>query len=422
MHSRQSQIFNNKNNIKIVVKGRRFGLTDGGARYFVESLLSGRKKRALWFDVVNSNIDRFVERYFIPILTQIPGHLWKWRQQKKELEIQGPEGKGLIDFRSADRPESAEGFGYDLIFLNESGHILRDESLWFNTIIPMTLDYDCEVIIGGTPKGKNLFFKLAKRAQEDINWEYFHFTSYEQPMFPKEEIDKMSEGMPEHVKKQEIFAEFLDGSGTVFRDIKNCIRGQLEEPQSGKTYKAGIDLARLRDFTVITILDSDNHLVAYDRFNNIEWSVQNDMIEKILRKYDARALIDSTGVGDAILGELGKRGLRVDGYKFTNQSKRILIDNLILAIEKAEITFPEIKELIDELELFEYDTSSPNIKYSAPSGFHDDFVMSLGLALTLASRPIRRCRDIPAQREPRAKSIFDMEREYNNTGKWTIGY
>jgi len=432
MHSLQSQIFNNKNNTKIVVKGRRFGLTSGGALYFIESMLSGRKKRGLWFDTVHGNIDRYIERYFMPILQQIPSSLWKWRQVKKELEFQTAEGKAYIDFRSADNPEVAEGHGYDLIFLNESGIILRNDSLWYNTILPMTIDYgDCEVIIGGTPKGRNLFFKLAKKAQEDLNWEYFHFTSYQNPYLDKKVIDELAENMPEHVRRQEIFAEFLDGSGTVFRNIRNCIRGTLEEPHPGKSYKGGIDPARLQDYTVITILDNDNHLVAYERFTDIEWSVTNNRIEKLLKKYNAPAYIDSTGIGDVILDDLQKRGLRVEGYKFTSQSKRVLIDTLILAIEKAEVTFPEIKELIDELELFEYDVTSTNIKYSAPAGFHDDFVTSLGLALMLASRkPFKYIehyavgspgwrRQHRGQSSDGKKTLFEMEREFKKTGEYS---
>ena len=41
---------------------------------------------------------------------------------------------GVSDFRSVDRPENIEGFGYDKAFLNEAGIILRDEYLWYNAI------------------------------------------------------------------------------------------------------------------------------------------------------------------------------------------------------------------------------------------------------------------------------------------------
>jgi len=421
MHSNQRAIYNNQNTNKVVVKGRRFGLTSGGALYCIESLLSGRKKKALWVDTVNRNLDLYVERYFEPVLNQIPAHLWTWRQVKKEMEIQAPDGRAYIDFRSADAPESAEGYGYDLIFLNEAGIILKDESLWYNTVSPMTLDYpDCEVIIGGTPKGRNLFFKLAKKAQEDPNWEYFHYSTYGNPYLDEEMIDELADNMPEHVRKQEILAEFLESGGSVFRNIKNCIRGSLEEPMPGKSYKAGIDLARKRDYTVITILDNNNHLVAYERFTDIAWGVQKERIKRLLTKYSAAALVDSTGVGDSIFSDLQDAGLSVEPFDFTSKSKVNLIDNLIIATEQGEISFPNIPELISELELFEYDLTSLSIKYSAPAGFHDDFVISLALAYQMAShRPFQYTYHFANKDSRKFKSIFEMEKEYQKRGMYT---
>ncbi len=77
----------------------------------------------------------------------------------------------VCDFRSADKPENIEGFGYELIILNEAGIILKNRRLWEESIRPMILDYKAKVIIGGTPKGKrvkktnetHLFYELFQR-------------------------------------------------------------------------------------------------------------------------------------------------------------------------------------------------------------------------------------------------------------------
>jgi len=46
------------------------------------------------------------------------------------------------------------------------------------------------------------------------------------------------------------------------------------------------------------------------------------------------------------------------------------------------VSFPEIQELINELSIYEYEkTMAGNVKYSAPSGYHDDCVISLALAV-----------------------------------------
>jgi hypothetical protein len=44
------------------------------------------------------------------------------------------------------------------------------------------------------------------------------------------------------------------------------------------------------------------------------------------------------------------------------------------------INFSNINQLTEELEVFEYQYTATGVKYSAPSGFHDDAVMALALA------------------------------------------
>jgi hypothetical protein len=89
--------------------------------------------------------------------------------------------------------------------------------------------------------------------------------------------------------------------------------------------------------------------------------------------------MDSTGVGDPIFEDLQRDGLNVQGYKFTSTSKQQLMEGLASAIQQRKISFPE-GHITQELEIFEYQYTAFGVKYSAPQGFHDDCVMSLGLA------------------------------------------
>ena len=54
-------------------------------------------------------------------------------------------GNSSLDFRSADKPENIEGFGYALIILNEAGIILKNRRLWEETIRPMAMDYKAKL-------------------------------------------------------------------------------------------------------------------------------------------------------------------------------------------------------------------------------------------------------------------------------------
>src|SRR3990167_8762373 len=168
---KQQEIFNCPATFKIVAKGRRVGLTKGAANDFILTALEGKFKRGLWVDTVNANIERYVERYFLPHLKKLPANIWNWRKQAKILELKN----SYIDFRSADRPENIEGFGYDKLFINEAGIVLKDEYLWDNAIKPMLWDYNPISVIGGTPKGKGEFYKLAQwgKSPEHPDYEFF---------------------------------------------------------------------------------------------------------------------------------------------------------------------------------------------------------------------------------------------------------
>jgi hypothetical protein len=94
--------------------------------------------------------------------------------------------------------------------------------------------------------------------------------------------------------------------------------------------------------------------------------------------------VDSTGVGEPIYEALRRAGAPAEPYPFTRASKAALIDNLSLMFEKRTITLPRPElwpDGIDELEGFEYSvTDNGNVRTSAPSGMHDDIVISLALA------------------------------------------
>lgn len=205
----------------IVPKGRRAGYTRGCAQAILEYGLSEDfwflprgPILILWVDSINSNIDRYFERLFYPELRKIDSDQWKWKQQEKVLKI----GRATIDFRSAERPESIEGFAYNLIILNESGIILDDNYLYENTITPMLMDFpDSKIIIGGTPKGKrnkngvHKFYELYQKAQHDKeNYRIITFTGRMNPFIDRAELEKMAAQMDEASRRQEIDGEFCD--------------------------------------------------------------------------------------------------------------------------------------------------------------------------------------------------------------------
>lgn len=198
----------------IVPKGRRFGATKGGANAFIEWAVDGITPM-LWVDTINSNIDRYVERYFEPELkkNRIP---YNYQQQKKILTIMN----SVIDLRSAEHPENIEGFGYRKIFMNEAGIILTDNYLYTNAILPMLMDFpDSQLYAVGTPKGitkkdgkEHLFYTLAKRNDGQI-YRTLTFSTYDNSFLNNEDIEATEKEITEMQKEmvaQEIYGKFID--------------------------------------------------------------------------------------------------------------------------------------------------------------------------------------------------------------------
>jgi phage FluMu gp28-like protein len=175
--------------------------------------------------------------------------------------------------------------------------------------------------------------------------------------------------------------DFLDDAGSVFRNVKNCATGALQDYIPGHDYQLGVELAKYNDFTVLIVLDRTTKSVVYfDRFNQIDWNIQKQKICDVAGRYQASVLIDSTGSGDPIFEDLIRMGLNIEGYKFSHQSKKALVDNLILIMEQMQITYPDIIELINELQGYEYElTHSGKLTTNARTG-HDDCVIALALA------------------------------------------
>jgi hypothetical protein len=341
--------------IVVIKAGRRTGKTYNFVLWLIIQLDREPGKAGIWVDTKHSNIDKYVDRYFRPLLI-VMNH-WgqcNYNQQKKILTLHNG---SYIDFGSGERPELMEGFGYDYAVINEGGIVFKKPSLWENTLYPMIKHAKVRII--GTPKGKNHFETLYRR------YRHYTFNCFDSPFWTAQEIENAKETMTEEAFRQEMLADFIEGAGAVFRRITENVSGQLlEGPADNKRYVLGADLAKHQDFTVILIADAEAHQVVYhERFNQIDWGLQKQRIINAYQKfYCTSGVIDATGVGDAIFDDLHSAGLNVEGFKFTSTTKQELVSNLSVAMDNGQIKYPAIPELTDELAMYGYEQRATTMR------------------------------------------------------------
>ena len=307
-------------------------------------------------------------------------------------------GGSILGIKGADEPDALRGPNPKDVVLDEA--FMMKQEIWTEILLPIAMaNPDMNIWIIGTPKPEGAFWwELYQKFQarmEAGDQNYFAMTlrAEDSGILSGEQLAEAKDTMTQMGYEQEFGCVYHGTEGVVFRGIDRCILKtsgnqpiEYDEKEYNRNfrYKFGIDLARLQDWTVMTGINRMNfHVDYFDRFNQVDYRLQKARIEAVLRRYgNAEADIDSTGVGDPIVDDLGGRGLNVRGIGFTEQMKANLIQNLALHIEQGKIKFPNIPDLITELRQFGYEvTKGGHVRYSAPDGKHDDCVISLALAV-----------------------------------------
>lgn len=364
-HKNQAKVLNSKARFKVLMSGRRWGKS---LICQVITFLEAVKGKKVAYITPTYQLAKV---FFDELCILIPDTIAT--ANRSDLTFKLTSG-GSIRFFTGERLDNLRGLKFHYVIIDEASFITDLESGWNNSIRPTLTDYQGRAIFLSTPRGKNYFYSLfLKGLEPNAEWESFKYSTYDNPYIRKEEIDSARMSLPEVVFEQEYMANPAENSANPFGNaaINKCL-----SPISANPVKCyGIDLAKYSDWTVIIGLDNSGNVAYFERFQNDWASTQN----KIRNLAKAQMLIDSTGVGDPIVEQLQREGLDVEAFKFTTQSKQDLMLGLQVAIHQERIHYPEgiIKE---ELEIFEYQYSSHGVKYSAPSGFHDDCVMALALA------------------------------------------
>ena len=362
-HINQEPIINCPERFVTLMCGRRFGKSELSQIKIVKTATFGQQIAYI------TPTYKLAKVFFTKLSTLLP-----FPNNISDLRITFPNG-GSVEFFTGERLDNLRGRKFHGVIVDEAAFIPNLEDGWLNSIRPTLTDYKGWAWFLSTPRGRNFFNSLYLKGGEE-GWASFKFTTYDNPYIDKEEIDEARRQLPAAVFEQEYLANPMENAANPFgsQNIKDCIK--VQSNQEAVCY--GIDLAKSYDWSVIIGLDAGGNVCYLDRFQK-DWHTTKQVIKSLPRK---PMLLDSTGVGDPIFEELQREGLMVEGLKFTQNSKQQLMVGLQNAIHQKTIGYPS-GVIVDELEVFEYQFTASGVKYSAPSGFHDDCVMALALAINM---------------------------------------
>jgi hypothetical protein len=167
---------------------------------------------------------------------------WALRGQDRRRAIS--QGEMTVDFINGaqlvvtglDQPQRAEGAPLDFVGIDESADV--KESAWLENIRPGLSERGGRAWLVGTPEGRNWFWQLAQRAQEEQIHHpelWSHHTWPSSDILPPEEIAIARAELDIRTFSQEYEASFLDVTGRVYYGFQRDVHAVERLPYDPKS-------------------------------------------------------------------------------------------------------------------------------------------------------------------------------------------
>lgn len=233
------------------------------------------------------------------------GKVAQYNEARLEISLPTEEGgKSTIFVGGWENRENYRGMSNVIHIEFDEVDTMKDFFIgWEEIFRPMLIETGGSAGFGGTPKKENPNLRrLEKKAQDDPEWETFHFTSWDNPDIPRAELEKAKQEMDPDTYRQEIMAEYVDNAGALFR------YDSLIDVFSNTIEKRG------EQFLVVDVADdgSDKTVFSFwedmeewrrDEYRGLNTEAVIDKIRELTRQFKipmSHVCVDAIGVGAGV--------------------------------------------------------------------------------------------------------------------------
>lgn len=307
------------------------------------------------------------------------------------LEVEFINGSSIV-FKSQEQGETAlRGLSvqHSCLVLDE-GAFLDPET--YEVLDPITDATKNPTLIISTPLFKDgEFFKRYTRGLTDNDFvKSFDWCEYDTSVFlTAEKLAYYRETMTELKFRSEILGEFIDDKSFIFGNFEKNYGFSSKPPKY-----AGIDWSQggdeKDDYTVIIFMDEDGAVTDIKSWKKFAPVDLVDVLAAAIndRKSLQTVQVEKNSIGHIFYDMLRRkvdRSVRIKEFVTTNDSKRRIIEQLIKAFDKGDITIIDDKELKKQLQHYGIEKlKSGGYTYNGQTpGVNDDYVMALAFVYDL---------------------------------------
>lgn len=391
----QTTIASDTHRFRIVCCGRRFGKTTEGIEEIKGKALAKPSSIAYFANTYQQARDiawEMLKKELLPIVIAVN----ESRLEVTTKTLKGGESK--ISLRGWENVDTARGQRFDLLILDEVAAMRNFWLNWHEVLRPTLTDSRGEALFYSTPKGFNHFYDLYNLEQEDTDYKSFHFTSYDNPFLPVEELDKARKELTEDRFAQEYLADFRKTEGLVYKEFDRNRHVSIDQPVSVIETLGGVDFGHTNPCAVVTIKrDGDNHYWITD-----EW-YERGKTEAQIAEYVAVCKFNKCypdPESPSAIKELTNKGVNVREVIKGKDSIRSGIEKVRELFKSGRIHIhPGCKNLIYELETYSYpDKKDAHNEAENPIKENDHLLDAIRYVISMQSQEVQVRR--PVKRTP----------------------
>lgn len=346
---------------------------------------------------------------------------------------------GLIEFRSADDPDSLVSVGLDLVWISEAARIKQFDIAMGN--IEDRLDSPGRgpdgkgglLLVNSSPRGRVHFNKICLFGNKNSplwrpNWETFYVSRWDNPSFNEKrnkymnratgrwELDKPEQvgdrtyeedlklSRSERQYSEDILGIPSDEDGAQFPNFRDeCVtekaaiqnleefKRKLHTPNPDHYYRIGYDPAKKIDGACVVVYDETaGAVVELHKFEKMNYKLQIEVhLKAISEKWNFAAVwYGETGVGESLEPFFRSAGLVAIPKPEQGKNKERMVENLSTIIKTDRFKVYNVDDITEEFILqFEdygyFITERGNITYhNITANFHDDYISSSYFAVS----------------------------------------
>lgn len=292
-------------------------------------------------------------------------------------------------------------------YVVKNGVLCIDEAAFisddvFYALTPTTDVHKSPIILTSTPRFRSGFFydyfiegNNNSSTVKSCDWAG-------KSILTPEKLDFYKRTLPDRLFRNYYLGEFSDAVGSVFGSFTHVLSNEFDDPtyyemkwQHNIDCFMGIDwgTGQGQDYTAISIFNSLNQQIYIEHFNDLDETQTIRRIIEIIKQYKPKMVQYETNSIGSIFGGLLQKAIYAENlptslkkFNTNNNSKNMIVNKLILAIQNNEVQLLNDERLINEMTTYQLETTQTGkVTYNATKGSHDDLVIATMLAYDLSS-------------------------------------